>query len=360
MDVFNNPFGRRATALCCLAFSAINTPVYALECGDVITTPSFLFKQLSCSESPALTVVGPATLSMNGFSVTCDSQEGGVGILLSGSDGFISGGEVSGCRQGVVVDGSGGHSVFGMTVSANGFGDDGEGDGDEAGFLVLSGYNFFIQNQALNNGVDGFNIDGSHNAFLYNKSSDNENDGFDIDGGSYNSFSNNTASGNGDDGFDVDSGFSDESDLGEGEHNTFTLNMANGNGRDGFDVDGNYGRFINNTANNNGMEDDENEEDGFDIDSKGNVLRGNIANNNPGDGIVLKDNDYDEGDNTLESNSTRRNGQMGIRVISDDNTVTMNFSFHNDEFDLYDDRSDCGGNRWWFNFYRNKSEACIR
>ena len=86
-----------------LAVTAATSPVSAVKCGDTITNNIVLTAGLSCDNrdgSPALIVEGPATLDLNGYTVSC-SLEIGDGIRISGKGGTIKNGIVSGCYNGL-------------------------------------------------------------------------------------------------------------------------------------------------------------------------------------------------------------------------------------------------------------------
>ena len=61
----------------------------------------------------ALTVIGPATLDLNGFEVNCDDQDGDGsvphGIIVKGGRAKIKNGRVEGCARGMWLTESGKH-----------------------------------------------------------------------------------------------------------------------------------------------------------------------------------------------------------------------------------------------------------
>ena len=92
-----------------LAVTAATSPVSAVKCGDTITKNTVLIADLLCDGDPALTVVGPATLDLNGHTVSCgdaclyswysDAINGG--IRISGRGATIKNGNISNCDSGV-------------------------------------------------------------------------------------------------------------------------------------------------------------------------------------------------------------------------------------------------------------------
>ena len=108
-------------------------------CGAYLTgdeTYVLVADVLDCGESaPAITVVGPAKLRLNGHTVSCElalddegipvPKEGTIGVRLEGTGASLIGGArppfgiygVFGCEQGVLLNGEGDHLVQGVTVT---------------------------------------------------------------------------------------------------------------------------------------------------------------------------------------------------------------------------------------------------
>ncbi|WP_444957900.1 right-handed parallel beta-helix repeat-containing protein [Microbulbifer sp. ZKSA002] len=137
-----------------------------VECGDTITDAQTLTGELSCSEDPAITVEGPdGSLVMSGEgAIECTTD--GVGVLMLGTSGVVTGGVVSNCETGLELAGSGLHKVFSVTVEeSSGAGVFAESDSNlirqntlsnitnvQASGIVLEG----VANVAIGNSVSGF------------------------------------------------------------------------------------------------------------------------------------------------------------------------------------------------------------
>ena len=97
-------FGGLAMAL---ALKVATSPAMAVKCGDTITNKTVLTADLICTcgdYSSALTVNGPATLDLNGHTVTCtpeDPYDTIVCLIVSGKGATIKNGIVSGCIYGI-------------------------------------------------------------------------------------------------------------------------------------------------------------------------------------------------------------------------------------------------------------------
>lgn len=116
-------------------------PLEGVACGATLEDGEFMMtRDLSCSQDPALIVVGPATLDMKGHTLECDG--GLFGILVSGTGAIVSNGRITSCGDnGVhvcsgVLDafnncpplppGDGSHRISGLTIISDGVvGDDG-------------------------------------------------------------------------------------------------------------------------------------------------------------------------------------------------------------------------------------------
>ena len=86
-----------------LALAVSTSPAMAVKCGDTITKNTVLTANLPCKVSPALFVKGPATLDLNGHTVSCTTNDGeySEGITISGKGATIKNGIVSGCINGI-------------------------------------------------------------------------------------------------------------------------------------------------------------------------------------------------------------------------------------------------------------------
>ncbi len=127
-----------------LAMAGLLSPAQAaplegvVACGDILEGGEFIMaKDLSCSQDPALQVIGPATkLDMKGHTLECDG--GDTGILVLGEGAIVSNGTITNCGDNGVnvcsgavcpdqdigdVPGDGNHRISGLTIT--GSGDDG-------------------------------------------------------------------------------------------------------------------------------------------------------------------------------------------------------------------------------------------
>jgi parallel beta-helix repeat protein len=307
--------GMVAMALALLGGGLGAAPAWAQNCGDtigpggIVTLPGNVGP---CATNPALTVVGPVIFNLNGFTVSCDTTATD-GIVVQGSRAVVSNGTVTGCDDGVQLDGDGRHVITRIISRLNG----------NEGFEINSHRNALSFNIALDNGDDGFEIRGSFNVLSFNKARRNDEDGFDIGGDSVNNkLITNTAEDNIDDGFQVG-----------GADHVLKFNHANRNGR---------GFIILENASNNRLSFNvafANEFDGFDVEGDNNSLTRNVAKQNGADGIGVE---TDATGNVLEENVAFDNNQNGAG-----------------DFDLADDNVDCDANTWVDNFFGTKSQACI-
>jgi len=106
-------------------------PPNSVKCGDVIRQDITLLQDLECncqrapgSSAFALTVVGPATLDLNSFSVKCETDEwvgetdGSAIIKVDGILGVIKNGKVSRGNFGIVLGDRGHHTVENVIVES--------------------------------------------------------------------------------------------------------------------------------------------------------------------------------------------------------------------------------------------------
>lgn len=214
-----------AAAVASLAAAAVS-PALAVDCGDVIVAVEELAADLGpCATDPALTIQG-GSLQMRGHTVSCLVGTE-VGILMLGEKGKVSEGLVTGCGDGVVVAGTGAHTLEDVVAASN-LGDGFEVSGDENKLKACAS----VDNAAGN----GFVVEGSGHLLQDCSAVGNGLDGFAIEGGP-GKYLNNVAAGNGDDGFAVDF-------TGARARRIAVQNLAAGNGGSGFEVvEGERGRF---------------------------------------------------------------------------------------------------------------------
>ena len=287
------------------------TPV-VVACGTAVmpNEVGIVTEDLQCSGSdPAVRVIGPATLLLSGFTIDCEDLDA-VGIQLEGEKATVKGGLVTGCDNGVRVEGVGNHIIIDMTSKEN--------DSDGFQNSGISHGNTYLNNKALRNKSDGFCVFGNNHEFLGNLAKGTEGDGFDIfDDGHH--FANNVAENNQTSGFFVG-----------GTSHKLANNIANRNLEDGFFINNTDNELINNTATRNGL-------NGFKVQGSRNDFARNIAKRNQANGVTL-----DEG---AEDNKLLKNKAQGNAILDlEDN----NFS------------PPCDGNIWAENEFGSRNQACIR
>jgi parallel beta-helix repeat protein len=315
-----------------------------------------------CEAIPAVTVVGPAKLQLNGFSISCAEAEDSVGILVEGHDGDVLGtgrstarpnaNTVTGCVRGVVVSGDGKHRVQGVTVTKSTAG----------AFVVESDENKIVSNLVRQSRIwsgpnpvpppvaivgSGFVVEGNNNLLVANSAADVEAEE------------------------DTDAGFNIQ-----GNENVLEGNISKDNEAYGFFVGGEGNVLDANTALKNLAH------AFFLADSAtANVLKHNKAVENGdevlNDGVFVSGFHVEGSENRLEENLATRNGLYAIHLIegATGNVVTRNTASDSlgwdggtsdpnfvsgSRLDLVDDNVDCGTNRWSLNVFGVRSQACIK
>jgi len=360
-----------------IPFCVAASPGPFVCCGATILVSEQLLGNLFCpandGHSPTLTVDG-VTLDLNGHTVTCHTTgDNGIELIGSGAtltSGAANNGVVTNCFDGVILAGSGTHSVSKVTSQKNA--DDGfEVDTDKNvldnntsfknafGFFITGRRNLLTNNDNVSfNDFDGFLVVNNKNRLVDNTADDNGDDGFDIE--AIKTFlTSNTSTFNGDNGFIIN-----------GDNNKLTDNTAEHNGsdeneNDGFHVSGFKNKLINNQAN-------FNIDSGFEFDSSANnaTVSGNTAtynvtgflveagsgshnfvrntaSNNSADGFLIGGNS-----NVLKLNTANNNGDDGIEVGGSSNGIRQNQATSNSDHDLHDDNlPDCDGNQWNHNTF---------
>ena len=162
-----------------LADETVPDPATNVECGDIIGPNEKVVLDGNVGfcggTQPAITVIGPATLDLNGYAVACNGDEDdGVepknnGILAVGKRATIKNGVVVSCRRGVYLGGSGSHRVEHMGAGSNLY----------SGFHVHTSRNRVSDSLAVDNGHTGFMVDeGQNNRLTNNKAAQNKENGF--------------------------------------------------------------------------------------------------------------------------------------------------------------------------------------
>jgi hypothetical protein len=111
------------SAVLCLTVAGIAVPAEAgFTCGGTVGPGGTLVMTADitgCATSPALTIVGPVTVDMNGHTVGCSSGTG-TGIEQDGASAILKNGVVGpSCGIAVVASGSGKHQVLNVLTWGN-------------------------------------------------------------------------------------------------------------------------------------------------------------------------------------------------------------------------------------------------
>lgn len=332
------------------------------KCGDTLENGRFeLRKNLNCDEDPAITIIGPAKLNLNGKTLSGNGDN--VCIQINGEGAKVWNGTVTNCMDGVVIAGTGRHKVFRIRSMYN----------DGIGFKVDedSNDNWLSENEAIGNTKENFLIEkeSDGNYLIENKAEDGEDRGYFVRG-SNNHLYKNKANGNLDDALRIRNG----------NNNEVIHNIFNGSeGEAGVKIDSNGNIVRKNLIKQNDR--------GIRIRSNDNEVIKNIITSNGGEGIRVElENDSEppspSSNNTISSNIILNNGQQGIRVEeSSSNTISSNMVLNNgedgirveaganendifynfvlgNETDLKDENENCDSNSWYKNFARTGEPSC--
>ena len=271
----------------------------ALNCSDVLTAAltrsgSADARRIiatngvtNCSNT-AVTVEGPESLDLNGFTVSCDGSAGSIGILLTGQGATVKNGIVENCEAGVVAQDQGGHTIRDMTAQNN----IGDRDVQLAGGFVINSDNNTIRNvKASGNDPVGLQLIGDNNEVRDSDVSDNDHTGLVIFG-NFNEVSDTDANDNSNTNVGIVSVVQNELTE-DGTNNIISGVTANGNKlNNGIYVGGDF-----NTVS--GSEADLNEVSGIVVgaESEGNTIENNMAFDN---NQSVNSGDVDRGGTDLE------------------------------------------------------------
>jgi parallel beta-helix repeat protein len=368
------------------------------KCGDTLENGRFeLRKNLNCDEDPAITIIGPAKLNLNGKTLSGNGDN--VCIQINGEGAKVWNGTVTNCADGVVIAGTGRHKVFRIRSM----------DNDGIGFKVDedSNDNWLSDNEAIGNLEENFLIeqesDGNH--LINNKAEDGEDRGYYVRG-SNNCLYKNKAYGNRDDALRINNGnnnratyniFSGTED-GEGveiqsienfvrnniikqnvrgmrirdDHNVVKENIIISNGQEGIRVESSENLISSNFILNNGQEGIRVQESTLNIISRNLIKNNGFNESDPEDirdGLKLEDG---ANETTLTRNLVFNNSGNGINVNEGaiENTIEHNIAMRNGVDDTYYDALDgntdvdgnpnCDENNWRENYFGTKDpENCI-
>ena len=208
---------------------SLSTAAHAVECGDTVgpNEKIVLTQDLLCPSyvDVALTIVGPATLDMNGKSIIClaglfSDNITNQGVSVSGKRARIKNGTISSCQHGMLLQGEGRHrfdNVHASDTKASGFqvGSDNNtlrrntvSSAGDHGFYVLGDKNKLQDNFAELSRLEGFRLVRAYkNTLTRNRSYYNSGSGFWTSlGGDENKFIKNTSAFNEDEGFKLSDG----------------------------------------------------------------------------------------------------------------------------------------------------------
>ena len=311
-------------------FTTPPTQADPITCGSVIGPDETVKLEAHvgpCDGGEAvLTVIGPASLDLNGHPVFCDDWNGDGelpdSIVIQGEGARVRNGWIQGCHNGVVVAGDGRHRV--EQIESN--------DNEANGFYVTSDRNKLDQNMALFNIRNGVEVTGSRNSLTKNLSRANGVSEHHVYGQGY---------------------------LIRGERNTLKKNDAFDNQATGFSLQGKRHTLVQNASTRNYY--------GYRVSGERHTLKKNTGSHNDKNGFEVISQPTRGKKIKLIQNVAEYNGQNGIRVnfTAEDITISRNTARNNDQlnkgwyYDLADVRSDCGTNRWSKNDYDTRSRACI-
>jgi len=303
---------------------SLSTSTFAVNCGDVIDSPTNLDQDLVCildgENKAALTVVGPSgRLNLGGYAINCVSDQvfDRFGILVEGAGAAISGGIINNCPDSIAISGTGGHRITDTEVT-NFIGN---------GIITTSDShkNYISRVTATGAGPgsqDGIRVDGNTstvtNCFIFNAGAR----GIVINGNHVNIYDN-YVTGSGNEGIEID-----------GDFVTAKLNTIENNGK-GIGVAGNNNSVIENSVLNNG---------------------GGLSFNNADNSLAAK-------------NEILNNGSYGLQISSTkatNNKLIDNRVLGHTTFNLYDPftSKDCNlsnrsPNIWINNEFSSSSPECL-
>ena len=183
-----------------------------VSCGDELEDGHFeLTGDLTCSEDPAIRIIGPAKLNLKGYTLSGHKGKNDC-ILIEGDGAWVWNGIVKNCKDGIEIKlESDRNRITGVKSYNNerrGFRIRGNKNllfncsatyNDRKGFSIEKGDGNLVFNcLGTNNGQQGFSIEeGDGNKIYYSNSIANCRDGIEIDGGSHNRVINNFVEDNG-------------------------------------------------------------------------------------------------------------------------------------------------------------------
>ena len=306
----------------------------AIGCGEVLGPGgvAMLSDDLSCEESPALTVEGPVVVDLQGFTLRCALNHAGAlagtGIQVTGSQAEIRNGTIENCRRGVLVEGEGSHRLTHLTVTSA----PGVGGGEPIAVLLTSNQNRIFRNIIRGYAGEAVRLDGANgNLLKYNRAIDNADHGFRVRVGERNLFYQNTARRNGGEGF-----------RSQDRDNRIEFNTATDNGDEGIrlrDASAQNNLVIGNLVEHNGL-------------SPCNPLA-DVPDVNPGIAVTRDANNNKIKDNKVTGNCAG----IGIEEGSDKNKIVNNDVSKSKILDMVDGNAHCADNDWRKNKFKTSASG---
>ena len=171
------PLSKRTLAILIVVASACMTSrvSYAVDCGDKIGPGGKVTLTgdiTGCGVSPALTVEGPVTLDLNGYTLSC--LAGGIGIEVQGKNATIIKGSITACDYAVLGIDTNGHTLEKLNllgpVELYGHRNQIVSTTFQVGdpCLWVEGNGNAIINNTLRSGADGIFVEGDRNRLINN------------------------------------------------------------------------------------------------------------------------------------------------------------------------------------------------
>ncbi len=317
----------------------------APSCGETLQAPPNEYRlvgDVDCrgrsSDEPALTIVGPIIVDLNGYAVFCGKDNSQEGVVVIGNNAELSNGTVMGCTTGVSVgsdvedDVVTAHTIIQVTVQRN----------TEYGFRVRSSGNDLHRNMARRNRArsedtddegnttyspqgEGFRVEGNGNQLHYNVAQRNAQHGFRIKKYNDNELSHNIARKNGEEGFRI-----------EGDGNQLFRNSALGSCDDGYRIkSGENNELVNNYAVSNGQcwnTDSGTYDSGIRVEGSSTWVYRNLVTHSFGVGILIEENSCN---NRVEENWSWSNDSGDLVDASDCQESNVRYGNHGDETTPY-------------------------
>ena len=268
-----------------------------VSCGDVIGPNETVVLQNDISDcdgfDAALTVIGPATLDMNGYTISCEDTNGDdtvpIGIQVLGQRAHVRGPDraqpesavsmIYSCALGIELAGEGKHKIESLIF------ENGQTGLERSGIVIRSDRNQVMDNLSIGQKYHGIQVLGERNVLTRNEAGYNGR-GIEVTGDK-NKLTQNHAFQNGSIGFFIDS-----------DRNTLTRNVALRTGGD--DAPGDFGS-------------------GFIIHGERNIFKDNRSISNTANGFEIQGARH-----KFTSNFAAENDLVGFNARTDQSTFLKN------------------------------------